>query len=175
MCEIDWVALGTWAAVVTALAIAVEDKITRRLRLRSERVAMAAMIRADLHLARSELRRLLAYVAPDDGNDNVISDLLLHGDGGMRRQVSIIGAEIDAPAIRDAASRLQAFDPDTTRAIADCSSMLRALRKATDGFNAEIVEELDQFEESMRKFRVVVRTTLRLVDNALAALAPHHG
>lgn len=172
MCEIDWAALGTWVAVVVALGIALEDKVTRRARLRSERTALAAMIAADLVWAKERLLQLQAYIAPDDGNDNAISDRLLHKDPGLSRFVTVMGSRISAPAIHDASGRLQAFDPDTIRAVADCATMLRAIQQTTSGFES-IDDEFEKFEGLMDMLRATVAATIRLLEKADAKLEVH--
>ncbi len=173
MCDIDWGALGTWAAVVVALAIAVEDKIFRRVRLRSERVALAALIRADLSLALFHLNELARETAADEHpHAHGIADSITFEDEQARADIVRRGELIDVPAIRAGADRLYVFDADVSKSLAEVVTAIRALKIGCEIMTAPVPEHA-VFLGFMDALRATLGDARRKVSSALQRLAPN--
>lgn len=132
-CVIDWAALGTWAAVVVALGIALHDTFRRRRAERFERKAVAEMLRAELDrlgVAAADLQKAARkYVGPMD-----LPTILKTDVSGFPREIVPFLARLSAPAWEILISRAPVVGADAAGKLVTAFSsfaLLRTLAEAT--------------------------------------------
>ena len=147
---IDWAVLGTWAAVILALGIALKDVFQRWRTERFERKAVAEMLRAELDrlgVAASDLQRVAErYVGPVD-----IDTILRHDVRNLPREIEPFLLRLSAPAWDTLVSKAPILGADVAAKLVDAFARFALLRTMCE-YTVHRVEGTDTDAESIRGF-----------------------
>lgn len=106
MCEIDWAALGTWAAVVFALWVTVAEARRRHKEEWQEASILAVLVKAEitrLGMATSDLRKRL-----NEAESPTKIDILIHGaDTSLRTSLGEFVDRLQTPVLDRSVDRMR--------------------------------------------------------------------
>lgn len=175
MCQVDWTALGTWAAVVAALGIAVADKIAHWARLASERTALSAFIHADLVDVLYQLSKVSEEVALQEADHvKMLADSMLHKNADHRTELSDRALRLEVPAVMEASNRLHIFDAKTSKILADSITAVRTVRRGCEALSNPTPDD-ERFTAFMDAFREAIADCIRLTTAALVEMNRYKG
>lgn len=152
MCEIDWAALGTWAAVVVALAFAFWDRVDRRLRDRAESRVLTALLETDLLTCVARAKALAEET--DLESSGGIQDVLMEDDENIRRDIAAAARDFPTATLESIADRLHVLPATVAVALLDMLSAIREVQLASDvlaGMSDRDAERM--LETFMQQFR----------------------
>ena len=130
VCEIDWAAWGTWAAVVVALGIAVADKVFTFFQRRRETKILALVVFSELEMLSRRLRELSDFVNPNQGEADSRDwfDASVAASPIERLELRQAGEGIEAPAIQSTVERLPNVQAELGEKLATILGLVRIIR-----------------------------------------------
>ncbi|GGA69165.1 hypothetical protein GCM10011521_04180 [Arenimonas soli] len=126
-CEIDWAALGTWAAVVIALGLALRDKVEARARRKAEAAILAVLIEPELQLMAVRIEKIKEAVGLDDEAREWL-EANLANSRAARRSLGSLGERLETPTLNRSVDRLFALPSDFSNSIAQAITAIECLR-----------------------------------------------
>ena len=153
LCEIDWAALGTWAAVVLALSFQVRDIRDRREREGHEARVIAHLLLPELETLFVRTKSLVSEANPNSACD--VYDVLLESEPHLRQELAAHIEGFTTQTLDRSVDRLHVLPANVSRALLALLAEIRFIEKAGEQLkamdNAEAQRVMDQFLPPFRK------------------------
>lgn len=156
MCEIDWAAFGTWAAVVLALGIAVADKVSGYFRRKRESLLLSILVLPALIEAQIRIERISAHVN-DPGRTDGEYEAFIANYQELKDDLKQLGEGVDLDAIAALVPRLPSIDRELSIQLSRALVATSDIRK---GAAAPYHSDPDQFARSVYEFFKLFREEL---------------
>lgn len=139
-----WAALGTWAAVVVALAISLRDIIQKRSERKAEAQILATLIYSDLRTMSVRIQNVVARI-PEDQLEFQQLEATLATNRADRKTLGVLGEGLVSPVLDKSVDRLFAlpkeFSQHLAHAIAATSQLRDTLLSVRDEENNDVARE----------------------------------
>ncbi len=168
MCEIDWAALGTWAAVVLALVLAVRERSSRLSFKRQHDSLLASILTPYFIATEITLARLNSAVSRD--RSRAYAENLLNSHI-PRKSLRDIAKVLDTTLVREMFDRIAGAPSDLSVPILRSVACIEGLRTTIDATLDQ--GNLDHVILSLEKLREFLAETERQTDAASKACSKH--
>lgn len=169
MCAIDWSALGTWAAVVIALAIAVADKVAAYFRrIRASKI-LAILCQDELAVTRVRLDAIKTEISPANAELALWYAANLHVNAGLRVDLKNLGDKLKMPEVESAIERLPDLDSEFALSLTSSLANVRSVVFGTnDPMKTPPGENFPDSELFCANLREVLTNAISSVDESLS-------
>lgn len=153
MCEIDWAAAGTWAAVVVALGFGVLDKIYRNRNEAAEAKVIALLLETELSVLTTRTRQLGEELEKGGGAKGLF-DHIVATERHLREELASHVDGLSTATLESMIGRLHVLPRAAVLALLELLTSIRELRLAADSLrkmsDEDALEDVPKFLPHMR-------------------------